>query len=243
MIEQLGNVTATLSQQISGLQQGSPQRRWSPASRASCASKEEGCQSVASPFIPNQLDLSQNASAAKQASDQLAIETTAPAPALKRPSSLMPITAVARHPKKAHIYLSHSSVAESAGDSCKKIPLSEVICDLYRCGHLKRTKETLRSISLTHLSEKAKYRAAIELVECVVSDEQWIELCTPGLCDGDTIVTAKGIKLACLLQQWLVSQRKRTFISAIHQWLSLQGIVAIKFPFPKLFVICTDAVT
>ena len=69
---------------------------------------------------------------------------------------------------------------------------------------MKRTKETLRSISLTHLSEKVKYRAAIELVECVVSDQQWIELCTPGLCDGDTIVTAEGIKLACIkrLREW-----------------------------------------
>ena len=200
-IEHLGNMTATLSHQVSNLQQGSPQRRRSPASLATSASNEGDC-SGASLFIPNQVNLLQNASAAKGGSDQLVIET--PAPATKRPGSPMLAIAVAQHQKKAHTFLSHSSTAELAGKSAKKTPLFQVLCDLYHRGHLKGTKETLRSISLTHLSERDKYKAAMELVECVVSDAQWIKLCTPGQSERDTIDTAKEIQFACItrLREW-----------------------------------------
>jgi hypothetical protein len=116
------------------------------------------------PFVPNQVDLLQNASAAKGGSDQRAIET--PAPATKRPGNPMPAIAVACHQKKALTFLSHSSTAELAGKSAKKTPLFQVLCDLYQHSHLKGTKEMLCSISLTHLLGREKYKAAMELVEC-----------------------------------------------------------------------------
>jgi hypothetical protein len=200
LIENLGNVTADLSRKISDLQQGSPRRRRLPASITSCTSNEEGRSGASTITTNNQVNSLQIESSTKRGNDQLAIET----PATKRPSSAMPAKAVAPNPKKAPAFLSHSSTAESAGDSSKKIPLFQVICDLYRCGHLKGTKETLCSISLTHLTERDKYRAAMELVECVVSDAQWIELCTRGRSEQDTLVTATGIESSCIdkLREW-----------------------------------------
>jgi len=171
MIEHLGRTTATIYQTVHGLmRQESPQRRRSPGALATSVSNEEGGNAVM-PMLP------QNASAPKRPSDHLAIG--APAPATKRRSSMKP-AAVDPDRKKAPILLTHSSVAKSAGRSSKKIPLFQIMLDLYQGGHLKGTKETLRSISLAHLSEKDKYRAAMELLECVVIDAQWIELCTLG---------------------------------------------------------------
>ena len=111
------------------------------------------------------------AKVAKRMCEQLGDKT--PTPATKKRCSLKRNAAAAPQQKSALSLLKNSSVAEPAGKSCASITISTVIYDLHEANLSKGAKETLRSVSLSHLGEKDKFRAALELVECVVTDEQW----------------------------------------------------------------------
>ena len=128
MIEHLENTTATLIQQI--CQQGNPQRHRPSTSIATVTSNEEGCTDASTFLQGSHSNSLQNASPAKRGRDELAIETPASAPATKRPSSMKSAS------NAAPAFLSHSCVAESAGESSMKIPLFQIIFDLYQFGLL-----------------------------------------------------------------------------------------------------------
>jgi hypothetical protein len=98
----------------------------------------------------------------------------------------------------------HSSAVDAARQSAKKVPISQILVDFYKAGHLKGPKSNLRSALVPHLRsekdkpEKDKLFAAMDLFEFVVSDEEWTLLCTPGQNEGDVLDTAQEVETRCM---------------------------------------------
>jgi hypothetical protein len=103
-------------------------------------------------------------------------------------------------PRRSH----NSSAADAARQSAKKVPISKILVDFYKAGHLKGPKSSLHSALVLHLRsetdkpEKDKLFAAMDLIEFVVSDEEWTLLCTPGQNEGDVWDTAQEVETRCM---------------------------------------------
>ena len=184
-IDHIATTLASVSRTVQ--QQGtSPQRRRSPGSVATNVSNEDDGVAVAVLQSANDDGL-----VGKRRCDQA--ETT-PAPK--------------RHSKEpvARAFLQHTSLTDAAGQSSAKTPISGILDFMYRSGLLpaRAGKDRLGCINLTHLAEPAKYKAAMELVECVITDNQWNELRTPGRSQRDTLSTASAVQTLCLkkLRAW-----------------------------------------
>lgn len=179
-IDHMAQTIAGVSKAVQ--QGGSPQRRRSPG--------------VVAPSVSNEDDETAIASLGKR---QCGDDQLAEAPATKRQNQQSK-----SRPKQASLVLQHSSVTEAAGQSSAKIPIERLLFSLYGCNLFFGTKDRLRSVGLNHLNEQAKYRAAMELVEFVITDEQWKELITPGRTERETMTTAKAVQKLCLttLRQW-----------------------------------------
>ena len=130
-------------------------------------------------------------------------------PSLKNPPAILKHLSAAdtAGPKNPPVILKHSSVAEAAGQSSAKTEIANVLLDLYHAKKFHGNKDRLRSMSLSHISERSKFTATLELVECVISDDQWSELCKSGQPVRDTMATANAVQQVCMttLLAWEVS--------------------------------------
>ena len=183
----------------SGSRERSPQRRRLPSSSAPSVAND-GIASTANVTTdmmsqPNNSELTADG---KRQSDQLVALAGDQAPASKRRS--IPSTSL----KKNSAFLTHSSAAEAAGKSSAKTPIADVLFQLYEAKAFQGHKDRLRSISLSHFNEKDKFAATMELVECLISDDQWSKLCTCGQPVREMMDTTNAVQQVCMttLRAW-----------------------------------------
>ena len=188
-IDHMAQTIASVSKAVQQ-QGGSPQRRRSPGVVAPSVSNEDDETAI------RDAGMIEIASLGKR---QFGDVQLAEVPATKRQNQQSE-----SRPKQASLVLKHSSVTEAAGQSSAKTPIEGLLFSLYAHNLFFGTKDRLRSVGLNHLNEQAKYRAAMELVEFVISDEQWEELCKRGRTERETMTTAKAVQMLCLktLRQW-----------------------------------------
>lgn len=187
-IDHLGVTLASVSQAVQ--RQESPQRRRSPGIVAPSVSNDDDGTAVA--------ELQQTANQSTEFVGKRRFDF----------DQVEADRAPKRHSKEpvSRAFLQHTSLADAAGQSSAKTPISDILVFMYKSGLIpaRSGKDRLGCINLTHLDESAKYKAAMELVECVISDEQWNQLRMPGRSERDTLMTASAVETLCLkeLRAW-----------------------------------------
>jgi hypothetical protein len=104
------------------------------------------------------------------------------------------------------------TVKYAAGTECTRISISDLIEMMHKSDLLKGDKNRLVGVKLPHLKEEDKLRATLELVQFVMTEDQWATLTTPELSKADLASTAYQIQKSSMekLRELLISVHAET---------------------------------
>lgn len=140
-------------------------------------------------------------SVSKESEEELAREPAAQVSVKQKRQSTVASSAPAAAAKKGRFGsagLVHSSAADVASQSAAGCALSTVLGMLYADGQFRGSKSRLSSCSLVTLGEKDKLFAVLQLVEYVITPEQWETFCKADLEPKVLLDTSKAVEAACM---------------------------------------------